>query len=140
MPCGTGKTITILSFLIAYKRKHPHIINKIVYCTRTVPELTKAMEELRDLIAYYEKDGSPLQVMAMSLSARSSLCINPAVASCGSRMEIDSACRARTAGFVRKQNRDSPRPDQEYLVVIFLIIRILAEISSSGFSKISQFF
>ena len=29
MPCGTGKTITILSFLIAYKRKRPDIINKI---------------------------------------------------------------------------------------------------------------
>ena len=85
------------------------------------------MEELRDLIAYYEKDGSPLQVMAMSLSARSSLCINPAVASCGSRMEIDSACRARTAGFVRKQNRDSPRPDQEYLVVLFFTIQILVK-------------
>ena len=61
MPCGTGKTITILSFLVAYKRKNPHIINKIVYCTRTVPELTKAMEELRDLVDFYEKDGSPLQ-------------------------------------------------------------------------------
>ena len=29
MPCGTGKTITILSFLVAYKRKRPDIINKI---------------------------------------------------------------------------------------------------------------
>ena len=29
MPCGTGKTITILSFLVAYKRKNPHIVQKI---------------------------------------------------------------------------------------------------------------
>ena len=62
MPCGTGKTVTILSFLIAYKRQFPHVVNKIVYCTRTVPELTKAMEELRDLVTYYESAGSPLQV------------------------------------------------------------------------------
>jgi len=111
MPCGTGKTITILSFLVAYKRKRPDIINKIVYCTRTVPELQKAMEELRDLVAYYESEGIKLDLLAMSLSARPNLCINPCVTG-GNRSEVDNQCRARTATFVRKQNKESPRPDQ----------------------------
>ena len=38
MPCGTGKTITILSFLVAYKRKRPDIINKIGQGCKMTPE------------------------------------------------------------------------------------------------------
>ena len=51
-------------------------------------------------------------VMSMSLTARNNLCINNDVAGCGTRTDIDNACRARTANFVRKQNRESPRPGQ----------------------------
>lgn len=82
-----------------------------VYCTRTVPELQKAMEELRDLVSCYESEGIKLDLLAMSLSARPNLCINPCVTG-GNRSEVDNQCRARTATFVRKQNKESPRPDQ----------------------------
>jgi DNA excision repair protein ERCC-2 len=40
MPSGTGKTVTLLSFIISYKLAHPEI-GKFVYCTRTVPEIEK---------------------------------------------------------------------------------------------------
>ena len=49
MPTGTGKTITLLSLINSYQLAHPEV-PKLVYCTRTVPEMEKALEELRELI------------------------------------------------------------------------------------------
>ena len=101
---------------------------KKVYCTRTVPELQKAMEELRDLVSYYESEGIKLDLLAMSLSARPNLCINPCVTG-GNRSEVDNQCRARTATFVRKQNRESPKPDQLRLVFIRLLLPRLTAVN-----------
>ena len=41
MPTGTGKTITLLSLITSYQLEHPEV-GKLVYCTRTVPEMEKA--------------------------------------------------------------------------------------------------
>ena len=38
MPTGTGKTISLLSIITSYQLSHPDI-GKLVYCTRTVPEM-----------------------------------------------------------------------------------------------------
>jgi hypothetical protein len=83
MPTGTGKTITLLSLITSYQLAHPEVclcvcvsvypcmststslashpalyahtqVPKLVYCTRTVPEMEKALEELRELIKYRE--------------------------------------------------------------------------------------
>ena len=40
MPTGTGKTITLLSLITSYQMAHPEV-GKLVYCTRTVPEMEK---------------------------------------------------------------------------------------------------
>ncbi|CAF4886349.1 unnamed protein product, partial [Rotaria magnacalcarata] len=56
MPSGTGKTITLLSLIIAYMKRYPDQYNKLVYCSRTVPEIEKVMSEMKRLIAYYEKE------------------------------------------------------------------------------------
>ena len=40
MPTGTGKTITLLSLITSYQLAHPEV-GKLVYCTRTVPEMEK---------------------------------------------------------------------------------------------------
>ena len=40
MPTGTGKTITLLSLVTSYQLAHPEV-GKLVYCTRTVPEMEK---------------------------------------------------------------------------------------------------
>ena len=45
MPTGTGKTITLLSLITSYQRAHPHM-GKLVYCTRTIPEMEKVLAEL----------------------------------------------------------------------------------------------
>ena len=40
MPTGTGKTITLLSLITSYQLAHPET-GKLIYCTRTVPEMEK---------------------------------------------------------------------------------------------------
>ena len=37
---GTGKTITLLSLITSYQRAHPEL-GKLIYCTRTIPEMEK---------------------------------------------------------------------------------------------------
>lgn len=51
MPTGTGKTITLLSLITSYQLAHPEI-GKLVYCTRTVPEMEKVLQELKELVDY----------------------------------------------------------------------------------------
>jgi len=40
MPTGTGKTVALLSLVTSYQLAHPEV-GKLVYCTRTVPEMEK---------------------------------------------------------------------------------------------------
>lgn len=46
MPTGTGKTITLLSLITSYQLAHPEV-GKLIYCTRTVPEMEKVGAEVR---------------------------------------------------------------------------------------------
>ncbi len=55
MPCGTGKTVSLLSLITSYHYAHPQRNGKLVYCTRTVPEMEKVLEELKNLIRYRQK-------------------------------------------------------------------------------------
>jgi DNA excision repair protein ERCC-2 len=83
MPTGTGKTITLLSLITSYQLAHPEV-GKLVYCTRTVPEMEKVLAELKELIEYRAKyflaaGQSPPPILALGLSSRKNLCINPDV-------------------------------------------------------------
>eukprot|EP00931_Biecheleriopsis_adriatica_P035081 TRINITY_DN20216_c0_g1_i1.p1 TRINITY_DN20216_c0_g1~~TRINITY_DN20216_c0_g1_i1.p1 ORF type:complete len:832 (+),score=168.69 TRINITY_DN20216_c0_g1_i1:142-2637(+) len=51
MPTGTGKTVTLFSLITSYQWAHPEI-GRLVYCTRTVPEMSKALEELRTVVDF----------------------------------------------------------------------------------------
>lgn len=44
MPTGTGKTITLLSLITSYQLAHPEV-GKLVYCSRTVPEMEKVCDD-----------------------------------------------------------------------------------------------
>jgi len=103
MPSGTGKTTTILSLVVAYHLKYPSRISKIVYCSRTVPEIEKCIEEMRRLYEYYEQeDGKPPKLLVLALSSRKNLCINPYVyQNAQSGREIDARCHALTASHVK---------------------------------------
>ncbi|XP_037803643.1 general transcription and DNA repair factor IIH helicase subunit XPD-like [Penaeus monodon] len=60
MPSGTGKTITLLSLIVSYLRAFPQNLTKLIYCSRTIPELEKVISELKKLKNYIEKEtGEP---------------------------------------------------------------------------------
>lgn len=83
MPSGTGKTVTLLSLICAYMIQNPHIIRKLIYCSRTVPEIEKVMEELKQLLLYYEKeDGQYPSLVGVVLSSRKNMCIHHEVIIC----------------------------------------------------------
>eukprot|EP01059_Diplonema_ambulator_P014502 TRINITY_DN25412_c0_g1_i1.p1 TRINITY_DN25412_c0_g1~~TRINITY_DN25412_c0_g1_i1.p1 ORF type:complete len:805 (+),score=244.80 TRINITY_DN25412_c0_g1_i1:193-2415(+) len=100
MPCGTGKTISILSILVSWKIKHGANVGKIVYCTRTTSELEKVLEELESLLKFIQKgkEDEECPILGVGLAARKTLCINPEVLAKQTASEIDSACFERTGG------------------------------------------
>lgn len=51
MPTGTGKTVCLLSLITSYQFANPGT-GKLIYCTRTVPEMNHVMEELATVLAY----------------------------------------------------------------------------------------
>lgn len=55
MPTGTGKTITLLSLITSYQLAHPEV-GKLVYCTRTVPEMEKVLVELQVGLLPYQSN------------------------------------------------------------------------------------
>jgi Rad3-related DNA helicase len=52
MPTGTGKTVCLLSLITSYQFANPSA-GKLVYCTRTVPEMNSVMEELATVLTYH---------------------------------------------------------------------------------------
>jgi DNA excision repair protein ERCC-2 len=55
MPTGTGKTVCLLSLITSYQFAHPST-GKLIYCTRTVPEMNHVMEELATVLAYRSQE------------------------------------------------------------------------------------
>jgi DNA excision repair protein ERCC-2 len=100
MPSGTGKTISLLSLLVAYLNHHRTEKIKLVYCTRTVVEMTKTVEELRKLVKRWELEGEDLRpLVALCLSARKNLCLHPDVSALTYTQEVDAACRTLMGGW-----------------------------------------
>lgn len=92
MPSGTGKTIALLSITVSYQlhlKKSGKAFPKIVYCSRTVPEIEKALDELKGLIEYINTINK-INFLGMGLSARKNLCINERALLSGN---VDIACR-----------------------------------------------
>ncbi|XP_077142489.1 general transcription and DNA repair factor IIH helicase subunit XPD isoform X2 [Ranitomeya variabilis] len=109
MPSGTGKTVSLLSLIVAYQRTYPLEVTKLVYCSRTVPEIEKVVEELRKLTDYIQaQTGEKLNFLALALSSRRNLCVNPEVSALRFGKEIDGRCHSLTASFVRAQKQRDP--------------------------------
>ncbi|RNA13378.1 tfiih basal transcription factor complex helicase xpd subunit [Brachionus plicatilis] len=104
MPSGTGKTVTLLSLIIAYILQYPEKLVKLVYCSRTVPEIEKTVGELKRLIDFYKQETNQpdLKFLGLSLSSRKNLCINPEANKSNVGKEVDSKCMSMTASFVRE--------------------------------------
>jgi DNA excision repair protein ERCC-2 len=79
MPTGTGKTVCLLSLILSYiKQVNPAM--KLVYCTRTIVEMEKTIEELKSVQEARKRDLPPelsSEILAMCLSSRRNLCIHP---------------------------------------------------------------
>lgn len=116
MPSGTGKTTTLLSLIVAYMVEHPHDVRKLIYCSRTVPEIEKIMEELKKLLDYYEKqDGQYPSLVGLVLSSRKNMCIHPQVSTEREGKIVDGKCHSLTASYVRERhNIDDTTPVCQY--------------------------
>ncbi|KAI3899905.1 hypothetical protein MKW92_041610 [Papaver armeniacum] len=109
MPTGTGKTIALLSLITSYSLSKQSNQLKLLYCTRTVHEMEKTLAELRVLHEYQLKHLGPnARMLALGLSSRKNLCINPTVNSSNSRDSVDAACRKLTASWVREASVKNP--------------------------------
>ncbi|KAJ3270934.1 DNA-dependent ATPase of the nucleotide excision repair factor 4 complex [Terramyces sp. JEL0728] len=103
MPSGTGKTISLLSLIVAYQMHYPEK-RKLIYCSRTVPEIEKALEELKRLISYRESMGKKEQFLGIGLTSRKNLCVHPEVSMEKHGVVTDAKCRNLTAPWIRSQN------------------------------------
>ncbi|KAI0302032.1 DNA repair helicase [Russula brevipes] len=79
MPSGTGKTVSLLSLIVSYQQFFP-VKRKLIYCSRTVPEIEKALSELKRLMEY----------------RISNLCIHPEVSKEKKGKVVDARCRDLT--------------------------------------------
>ena len=101
MPSGTGKTVSLLSLIVSYQQviQPPGVYSypnkrsqffptkrKLVYCSRTVPEIEKALSELRRLMEYRieaaeteEEKEKERSFTGLGLTSRKNLCIHPDV-------------------------------------------------------------
>ncbi|WRX10965.1 ATP-dependent helicase [Theobroma cacao] len=109
MPTGTGKTIALLSLITSYSLSKPQSPIKLIYCTRTVHEMEKTLAELKLLHNYQIKHlGPQARILAIGLSSRKNLCVNPTVLAAENRDSVDAGCRKLTASWVRAMAAENP--------------------------------
>lgn len=115
MPSGTGKTVSLLSLIVAYIRTRPGDLSKLIYCSRTVPEIEKVLEELRKLMKFYETqaeldddDRAQPPFLGLALSSRKNLCVHPEVSKERDGKVVDGRCHALTASYVRAKRDLDP--------------------------------
>ena len=103
MPSGTGKTISLLSVIVAYQQHYPEH-RKLIYCSRTMSEIEKALAELKSLMKYRtEQLGYEEEFRGLGLTSRKNLCLHPSVKREKSGAVVDARCRSLTAGFVKEK-------------------------------------
>ncbi|KAK7746618.1 TFIIH/NER complex ATP-dependent 5'-3' DNA helicase subunit [Diatrype stigma] len=103
MPSGTGKTVSLLSLIIAYQQHYPEH-RKLIYCSRTMSEIEKALAELKALMKFRAEElGHAEDFRGLGLTSRKNLCLHPSVKREKSGAIVDSRCRSLTAGFVKEK-------------------------------------
>lgn len=114
MPSGTGKTVSLLSLIVSYQQFYP-TKRKLIYCSRTVPEIEKALAELKRLMAYRisragteEEKEKEKQFLALGLTSRKNLCIHPEVSKEKKGKVVDARCRDLTNAAVCERGRQDP--------------------------------
>ncbi|KAJ7449802.1 hypothetical protein FB451DRAFT_1342963 [Mycena latifolia] len=114
MPSGTGKTVSLLSLIVSYQQFYP-TRRKLIYCSRTVPEIEKALAELKRLMAYRvecaesdEAKEKERSFMGLGLTSRKNLCIHPEVSKEKKGKVVDARCRDLTNSAACEKGRANP--------------------------------
>ncbi|KAJ7632611.1 hypothetical protein FB45DRAFT_912930 [Roridomyces roridus] len=114
MPSGTGKTVSLLSLIVSYQQFYP-TKRKLIYCSRTVPEIEKALAELKRLMAYRiesaetdEAKEKERNFTGLGLTSRKNLCIHPEVAKEKKGKVVDARCRDLTNSATCEKGRADP--------------------------------
>ncbi|KAI0320107.1 hypothetical protein OF83DRAFT_1106621 [Amylostereum chailletii] len=114
MPSGTGKTVSLLSLIVSYQQFFP-TKRKLIYCSRTVPEIEKALAELKRLMDYrISVAETPAQkareesFMGLGLTSRKNLCIHPEVSKEKKGKVVDARCRDLTSAATMNKSREEP--------------------------------
>jgi DNA excision repair protein ERCC-2 len=105
MPCGTGKTMSVMALVVSYQLAYP-AFGKLFFLSRTVPEMEAALGELKRLHAHLLRaTAAPgraalhervREFLGVGLSARAQLCVNEEVngRGGGERADVDGGCRS----------------------------------------------
>lgn len=113
MPSGTGKTVSLLSLAIAYQMHYPEH-RKIIYCSRTMSEIEKALVELENLMAYRARElGFKEEFRGLGLTSRKNLCLHPAVSKERKGTVVDEKCRRMTNGQAKRALENDPESKAE---------------------------
>ncbi|TBU65866.1 DNA repair helicase [Dichomitus squalens] len=114
MPSGTGKTVSLLSLIVSYQQFYP-TKRKLIYCSRTVPEIEKALSELQRLMDYRrdcaetdEQREKEKNFYGIGLTSRKNLCIHPEVSKEKKGKVVDARCRDLTNSAVCTKGRENP--------------------------------
>ncbi|EIN07368.1 DNA repair helicase [Punctularia strigosozonata HHB-11173 SS5] len=114
MPSGTGKTVSLLSLIVSYQQFYP-TKRKLIYCSRTVPEIEKALSELKRLMEYRiecaeteEEKEKERNFSGLGLTSRKNLCIHPEVSKEKKGKVVDARCRDLTNSAVCERGRAEP--------------------------------
>ncbi|KAI0982715.1 hypothetical protein GJ496_004194 [Pomphorhynchus laevis] len=106
MPSGTGKTISLLSLVVSYLLANPTSYTKLVYCSRTVPELDKVVKELQKLLDYITiETGQQPDILGIALSSRKNLCVHPVVSKLRNSELINGKCYSLTSSHNRNPRK-----------------------------------
>ncbi|KAN0123860.1 DNA repair helicase [Russula decolorans] len=114
MPSGTGKTVSLFSLIVSYQQFFP-LKRKLIYCSRTVPEIEKALSELKRLmeyrISFAETEVQRAKEKAftgLGLTSRKNLCIHPEVSKEKKGKVVDARCRDLTNTTAVNKARAEP--------------------------------
>jgi DNA excision repair protein ERCC-2 len=94
---------SLLSLIVAYQQHYPEK-RKLIYCSRTMSEIEKALAELKNLMKYRTSElGYEEEFRGLGLTSRKNLCLHPSVKREKSGSVVDARCRSLTAGFVKEK-------------------------------------
>ena len=103
MPSGTGKTVSLLSLTVAYQMHYPEH-RKIVYCSRTMSEIEKALIELHKLMEFRANElGEVEDFRGWGLTSRKNLCLHPTISKERKGVVVDEKCRRITNGQLKEK-------------------------------------